>query len=249
MWWTEVGLPGSKKCAILIQARLNSSRLPAKILFKFFEDTIIERIIKIAKKSINKRNVFIISGDKEKNKILFNLSNKNKIGIYFGNEINVFQRFKDFLNSKFGREYKYIYRITADNYLVQPNIVKKMINDAFNKKIDYAFIDPLSHYSGEVVSRKLFMKQDKISKMAKEHVTWDFRKDKKIKILKYPKNFLNLNHTKSLTLDTIKDLILMKELEFKFQGLRPVDNYIYLKKNQKKMLKLINSKVKKYKKN
>ena len=55
----------------------------------------------------------------------------------------------------------------------------------------------------------------------------------KIRTLKYSKNFLNLDHSKSLTLDTIKDLILMKELEFKFQGLRQIDNYNYLKKPNK----------------
>ena len=238
MWWTEVGLPGSKKCAILIQARLNSSRLPAKILFKFFNDTIIERITKIAKKSLDHRDVFIISGNQKKNKILSNISNNNKVGIYFGNENNVFQRFKKFLNSKLGKKYKYIYRVTSDNYLIQPKIIKKMINDAVKKNIDYSYIDPLSHYAGEIVSRKLFMKKGKISEMAKEHVTWDFRRDKKISILKYPKYFLNLDHSKSLTLDTIKDLILMKKIELKFQGLRKIDNYNYFRKIQKKILKL-----------
>ena len=123
----EVGLPGKKECVILIQARLHSTRLPGKILFKFFNDAIIERIIKIAKKVSHPKNIFIISGDKKKNQILLNISNKNKINIYFGHEKNVFLRFKNFCNSKLGKNYKYIYRITADNYLIQPRIIKKMI--------------------------------------------------------------------------------------------------------------------------
>jgi len=69
----EVGLPGNKKCVILIQARINSTRLPGKVLFNFFNDTIIERIIKIAKKTANHKDIFIISGDKKKNNILLNL--------------------------------------------------------------------------------------------------------------------------------------------------------------------------------
>ena len=40
----------------------------------------------------------------------------------------------------------------------------------------------------------------------------------------------------------------MKELEFKFQGLRQIDNYNYLKKKKIKILKLITSQAKKYKK-
>lgn len=237
----EVGLPGKKECVILIQARLHSTRLPGKILFKFFNDAIIERIIKIAKKVSQPKNIFIISGDKKKNQILLNISNKNKINIYFGHEKNVFLRFKNFCNSKLGKNYKYIYRITADNYLIQPRIIKKMINDAINQKIDYAYVNPLSHYAGEIVSKEMFNKKNKISKMAKEHVTWDFRINKKNKILEYSKNFLNLNHTNSLTLDTIDDLVIMKKIEFKLKGLKKIDNYKYLKKNQKNLLKLKNS--------
>ncbi len=228
-----VGLPGNKLCAILIQARLNSTRLPGKILFKFFNETIIERIIKIAKKTSNSKDIYILSGNKKANKILSDIAKKNKIGIYFGNEKNVFLRFKNFLNTKPAKKYKYIYRMTADNYLIQPVIVKKMIKDAFDKKLDYSFVEPLSHYAGELVSKKLFQKNIKISNLAKEHVTWDFRKSKKIKIYKYSKNFLNLNHTKSITLDTLNDLIFMKKIELKFKNLKKIENYNYLKKLKK----------------
>ena len=228
----EVGLPGNKKCVILIQARINSTRLPGKILFNFFNDTIIERIIKIAKKTANHKDIFIISGDKKKNNILLNLAKKNNIRIYFGNETNVFLRFKKFLKTNYAKKYEYVYRITADNYLVQPKIIKKMINDAKNKKKDYGFVKPLSHYAGEIISKKLFFKRSIISKHAKEHVTWDFRKNKKINSLQYSKKFMNLNHEKSVTLDTIKDLINMKIFENKFKGLKSSDNYKYLKKIQ-----------------
>ena len=228
----EVGLPGNKKCVILIQARLNSTRLPGKILFNFFKDTIIERIIKIAKKTSNNKDIFIISGDKKKNKILLNLAKKNNIRIYFGHETNVFLRFKNFLKTNYAKKYDYVYRITSDNYLIQPKIIKIMIKDAINKKKDYGFVRPLSHYAGEIISKKLFFKKSNISRYAKEHVTWDFRKNKEINLLRYSKKFMNLNHEKSITLDTIKDLINMKIFENKFKGLKNIDNYKYLKRVQ-----------------
>ena len=112
-----------------------------------------------------------------------------------------------------------------------------MIGDALKKKIDYAYVSPLSHYAGEVVSKQLFKKK-KVSKMAKEHVTWDFRSSNKIKILKYPKNFLDLNHSKSITLDTINDLVFMKKIEKKFVGLKQVDNFKYFKKIQRTLQKI-----------
>jgi spore coat polysaccharide biosynthesis protein SpsF (cytidylyltransferase family) len=228
----EVGLPGNKKCVILIQARINSTRLPGKILFNFFTDTIIERIIKIAKKVSNNKDIFIISGDKKKNRILLNLAKKNNIRIYFGHEANVFLRFRNFLKTNYAKKYKYVYRITSDNYLIQPKIIKIMIKDAINKKKDYGFVRPLSHYAGEIISKKLFFKKSNISKYAKEHVTWDFRKNKEINSLRYSKKFMNLNHEKSVTLDTIKDLINMKIFEKKFKGLKNIDNYKYLKRIQ-----------------
>jgi spore coat polysaccharide biosynthesis protein SpsF len=240
----EVGLLGNKDCVILIQARLNSTRLPGKILFKFFDDTVIERVIKIAKKVTDSKNIFIVSGSKKKNQILANLSIKNKIKVFFGNEKNVFLRFKSFLKSSSAKKYKYVYRITSDNYLIQPTIIKRMIKDSLKKKIDYAFVSPLSHYAGEVISKKLFIKNMKVTKMAEEHVTWDFRASNKINILKYPKNFFSLNHSKSITLDTINDLILLKKIELKFKGLKKLNNYKYFKRIEKNLLKLKQNKLK-----
>jgi spore coat polysaccharide biosynthesis protein SpsF (cytidylyltransferase family) len=230
----EVGLPGNKNFAILIQARLHSTRLPGKILFKFFDDTIIERIIKIAKKVSIKKNIFIISGNKKKNKILSDIAKENSISIYYNNEENVFLRFKNFLKSNLGNKFEYVLRITSDNYLIQPQILKIMINDTIKAKIDYAYVDPLSHYAGEMISKKLMFQNTKISEMAKKHVTWDFRRNKKIKFIKYSKKLLGLNHSKSLTLDNIADLIKMKKIEKKFNSLKEINNYKYLKKIQNK---------------
>ena len=233
----EVGLPGNNNCIFLIQARIHSSRLPGKILFKFFDLTIIERIIKVTKQVSPKKNIFIISGNLKKNNYLRHIAKKNKISIYFGNEKNVFLRFKNFLKLNFNKKYNYVYRITSDNYLLQPKIIKIMLKEAIKKRIDYGYVKPLSHYSGEIISKKLFFNKFKLSKMACEHVTWDFRRNKKIKILAYPKNFLKLNHTKSLTLDTVNDLIQMKIIENKYKGLKKINNFNYFQRIEKTLLK------------
>lgn len=232
----EDGLPRKQKCIFLIQARLHSTRLPGKILFKFFENTIIERIIKIVKNIAKNQDIFIISGGRKKNKLLLDIAKKNNIRIYFGNESNVFLRFKSFLKTAHAKKYKYVCRITADNYLIQPEILKIMIRDSIKKKIDYAYVQPLSHYAGEIISKKLFFQGKKISRMAEEHVTWDFRKNSKINKIKYSKNFMKLNHSKSITLDTINDLINMKIYEKKFKGLKNLNNYKYLIKIQNDLL-------------
>ena len=232
----EAGLPGNNRCVFLIQARLFSSRLPGKILFNFFGDKIIERIIKIKKKITNRKNIFIVTGNKKKNKILENIAKKNQIKIFFGDEERVLFRFRNLLKSKSMEKYDYVYRLTADNYLIQPKIIKIMLTDTFKNEIDYGYVMPLSHYAGEIISKKLFFKNYKFSKKALEHVTWDFRKNKNIKISKYPKNFLGLNHTESICLDTIEDLIKLKNIEIDYPKLKNIDNYNYLKKIENELL-------------
>ena len=80
-----------RKVAI-IQARLNSSRLPNKVLLKIGKLSIIEIINKKLKKSKRLDDfVFCIPDDKE-NFILKDYLKKRKINYFKGNYINVFVR-------------------------------------------------------------------------------------------------------------------------------------------------------------
>ena len=208
---------------ILIQARVNSTRLPGKIFFTFFNDTILDRIIKICKKINNNEDIYILTGSKTSNKKIENIAIKNKVKIFYGNEKNVYSRYKKFAIKN--KNYKYLIRVTADNYLIQPKIILDLIKKIKNNDFEYLFIKPLSHYGGEIISTKLFSKFKKISKMAKEHVTWDFRKNKNVKKFSFEENYLGLNHSKSLTLDTLEDFNLLKKLEKKYPNLKKLNNY------------------------
>ena len=98
---------------------MGSTRLPGKILFSFFDNIIIERIIKITKQIKYRKKIFILTGHKNQNGILEKIVKKNKIKIFFGCENNVIERFKKFIK-KNNFEKNYILRITSDNYLIQP---------------------------------------------------------------------------------------------------------------------------------
>ena len=124
--------------------------------------------------------------------------------------------------------------MTADNYLMQPKIIKRMLKDLNYKDYDYAYVDPLSHYAGELVKSNLFFKFKKISKLSKEHVTWDYRSNKKTNVKKYENTFLGINHKNSITLDNINNLILMKYLEKKYLKLKKIDCLDELKKIKQK---------------
>jgi spore coat polysaccharide biosynthesis protein SpsF (cytidylyltransferase family) len=51
------------------------------------------------------------------------------------------------------------------------------------------------------------------SDLAREHVTWDIRNAEGIRKVALPKDYMGLDHVRSLTLDTIEDLVQMKRLE------------------------------------
>jgi hypothetical protein len=53
---------------------------------------------------------------------------------------------------------------------------------------------------------------------------------KRKNILKLDKNFMGINHAKKITLDNIKDLIFLKNLELKFPDLKNIDSLNTIKK-------------------
>ena len=219
----------SNKVYILIQARVKSTRLPGKIFFEFFNEKVINRVIRIAKKINNGKYVFIVSGSKKFNKILEEVAKKNNVKIFFGSELNVYERFKKFLENQKIKP-RYICRLTFDGYLIQPSILKRMIKDVKTDNYEYSFVKPLSHFAGELIKTKLFFSKKKLSNQAKEHVTWDFRKSSKLNIKAYDKNFFNLDHKNFLVLDNIEDFIKMKTVEKKFPGLKNLNCIKVIKK-------------------
>lgn len=221
----------NRKIIVLIQARMGSTRLPGKILFSFFDNIIIERIIKITKQIKYRKKIFILTGHKNQNGILEKIVKKNKIKIFFGSENNVLERFKKFIK-KNNFEKNYILRITSDNYLIQPNILNKMIGIGLKKKCDYIYVKPLSHYSGELFKGDTLLKELSKKKLILNHVTAGIRKSKKLNIIGLNVNFMGINHKKYYTLDTIKDLILMKKIEQNFPGLKKINCINLIKKIQ-----------------
>lgn len=216
---------------IFIQARIRSSRLPGKILFNFFDETVIDRIIRVTKKVNNKKNIFLLTGNKSDSLILKQIAKKHKINFFVGSEDDVLHRFYSLIiKRKFFKTH--ILRITSDNYLIQPYIINEFVKSYFEDKLEYSHIQPLSHFAGELFSSAVLIKnfKNKPSKMAREHVTWDLREKLKIKKMSQSSNFCNLNHKKRITLDTVLDLEVMKKIENLYPGLKKLNCVKEIKK-------------------
>jgi spore coat polysaccharide biosynthesis protein SpsF len=211
----------------IIQARLGSRRLKGKVLKLIGNQPLIyyvyNRIKKI--KLIDK----IVVATCKNNKKLLNWLNDNYIESFIGSENNVLKRFY-FCSKKYNPTY--VVRITADDPLKDPIIIKKAIKLIIqNKNIDYCSNTILPSFPlGLDIEVFKFSALKKAYKMArtnydKEHVTsFIYNNDKIFKLLNF-KNRENLSNVR-LTVDTNSDLIKIRKI-FKFFEYSP---YVTIKK-------------------
>ncbi len=205
----------------ILQARLGSTRLPGKGLFSFFGQHIVERAISIAQSAEHVDRVVLATGDRPENLAMQSYVANTGAEFLVGSEDDVLSRFCQALE---GYDGEYCLRITCDNYLAQPAVIDGLFEAAKAENADYAYIAPLSHFSGEIVRcdalRECYAGDH--SPEAKEHVTWDIRNSDVYKRLALPSNFYGIEHQKRITLDTLEDLLTMKSLEANYPELESI---------------------------
>ena len=207
---------------IVLQARTASSRLPGKIFHTFYEESLLQRMLNIAKEISSLDNIVLTTGSSKTDDTIARIASQQGVSVIRGDEDNVLHRF--YLAVK-NYPSDYVMRITCDNYLIQPRVLKAMYQNCIQANSDYCYVEPLSHFSGEIIRRKLIIDEynANYSDMAKEHVTYDIRLRKDINILKLPDNFMGIDHRHRITLDNLSDLLFMKSLETEGLSFKEVD--------------------------
>jgi spore coat polysaccharide biosynthesis protein SpsF len=198
-----------QKIVAILQARLDSCRLPNKVILplkgkKDAIDIILTKLKKI--KFINE--IYLATGNYKKNKIFEKKIKKFNINFFFGDNENVRSRFIKII--KISKADIGI-RLTADNPFTEMKYLKYLTKYLIsNKNCNYVKFDErtLPFGSGvEVFRSKAFMKYLNInsSKEALEHVLLHLKKFKKrYKVLKVPKKLSVL--PVRVTLDYKEDL-------------------------------------------
>jgi len=128
---------------IFIQAKMASSRLPGKVLTKILNKSILELIVERAKKIENFDRIILVTGSKEKNELLLKEAKRLKIHHFCGSEENILDRFFK-ASKKFNTDI--IIRLTADNPLVDFNLINKGLNFFKTKKVDIVNVDRVRTY-------------------------------------------------------------------------------------------------------
>lgn len=109
---------------IVIQCRLNSSRLPGKAALDLVGKTVLERVIERCNQVTEADGIVVATSDQSQDDIVAHIANRANAEVFRGSLDNVRQRFLD-CAQVFGS--KTIVRVTADNPYVDPNLIDDLI--------------------------------------------------------------------------------------------------------------------------
>lgn len=218
------------KVAVIIQARMNSSRLPGKVLMDIAGEPMIGWLVKRVKSAKQTHMIIVATSDGIKDDPLAMFCEKNKINCYRGSETNVLQRMIEaaqFYNAEV------IVRLTADNPFVSADLVDQMVSKFLSL---YPNIDYVSNTDNSGFPFGLFVEVVKTNSLLAvqkslpspdqiEHVTLSFRQCSSIYQTYQVKSDLSMENV-MLTIDTKDDL---NRLNSDFKSLVKKDpNFNYL---------------------
>ena len=205
-----------QKFSAIIEARMSSSRLPGKILYKANNKPFLWHLIRRLKKVKQINQIILATTKNPIDNILVKEAKKNKIKFYRGEEENVKKRVLD-AAKKFN--VKNIVGITSDCPIIDINLISQVIDTFKHNNVEFVSnCDFRSYPDGmdvAVYKIQALQKSYKLtkSKYYREHVTLFMKHNKKIfkqiNIVAPSNIFLpNLG----LTLDEYKDSILLKKI-------------------------------------
>ncbi len=220
------------KTVLILQARMNSSRLPGKILMPLLGNIpLIGILLNRLKKAKKVDKIIVATSDQKEDEVLIKYLKKHKYSFFRGSEKDTLERFYR-ASKKFKAHV--IIRITSDCPLSDPKLIDKFITKFFEKKPDYlantfnvntnkklknfwnAYPDG---FDVEIFNFKLlesvYLKHKKIDRKEGAVVGYFLRKNlkfrKKVNILNEKLPYLIKNKIK-LSVDTRKDFRIVKSI-------------------------------------
>lgn len=258
------------KIGIIVQARVGSSRLPNKIVLKFFNDDSILDIIlnKFENEYFHPFVKILATSTNEKDNHLKAYAIKNNFTFFQGSENDVLTRFIDAAEN---HNLTHILRVCADNPFLDVDYIKLIIEKTFhiyhNKKgtVDYLSfkdhkdIPTIRTHLGlftEIVSLRALKKAnyETSDNFFHEHVTnyiYENEQDFIIKLMRVPKILHNREDIR-FTVDDIDDFNNLLDLyqvakSKKISSLYDLISFLDKKENESYKIKMIEN-IKKYKK-
>ncbi|MDP2365890.1 MAG: glycosyltransferase family protein [Ignavibacteria bacterium] len=196
----------------IIQARVNSTRLPNKIFCDIEGFPLIWHIVNRIKTSKKINDIIIATSDNKKDDILEKWCLTNNIKCFRGSEKNVLERF---YFSALKYETEIIARITADDPFKDPEIIDNVIDMLITKNLDFAFNNKPPTFP-EGLDTEIFTfsalknaYENSLDPFEQEHVTQFFYRNPNLFLQKNYSNSQNFSNLR-WTVDTEKDLEMVK---------------------------------------
>jgi len=226
----------------IIQARMGSTRLPGKVMEKIdHERTVLDYVISQVKFSNKIEEVIVATTNLIEDNLICEHLDLQKNKFFRGSSEDVLDRFYQCAKKESAKN---IIRITADNPLIDPNIIDIVIEEFENNQFDLVTntISRTFPYGTEVEVFS-FESLEKAWKNARkpserEHVTPYIRNPKNKFIIKDIKNEENISNIR-YTIDKLEDLQVVKEI-IKNISTRPIlfQDIIELQKNKPEIFEI-----------
>jgi glutamate-1-semialdehyde 2,1-aminomutase len=197
----------------IIQARMNSTRFPGKVMKKINNLPLIDILIKRLINSRKIEKIVVATTKSESDDLLVNHVKNLGYNIFRGSEDDVLDRYYQTAKAFHS---DIIIRITADCPLIDPWLVDKIIEEYANLKVDYLSntLDPTfpDGLDIEVFSFKVLEDAWHMAKpgYSREHVTPFIKESKKFKCLNYS-NKIDFSKER-WTVDEPEDYIVIKNI-------------------------------------
>lgn len=204
----------SNKVIAIIQARMQSTRLPGKVLLPmpFTGDTsLLGQIVNQLRKSKYNPVIIIATSTNKADDEIESFCESNQLLIQRGDEDNVHSRFFEILKSS---EYHTAIRVTGDNPLIDVELLDFVLENHIETHAEYSYTTDLPvGMNFELFDVKSFHRMSKLelSDEDKEHVTLRFKSDNS-----FIKNFIKIDtgiqQKIRVTIDYPSDYLMLSSL-------------------------------------
>ena len=173
---------------LVIQARMNSTRFPNKVMSDLSGAPLIERILQRVKKVKKIGKIIIATTKRKEDNILAEIAKLTKVEIFRGSENDLVDRYYQAVK---GKSVGHILRLPADNPIPDPSEYNRLIN--YHLKTNNDFSSNICNFMSNgypdgfgveiftVDSLKKIWRNEKRKKF-REHIAlnfYDYKKDKK----------------------------------------------------------------------
>jgi spore coat polysaccharide biosynthesis protein SpsF len=204
----------SNKVIAIIQARMQSTRLPGKVLMPMpltSDTSILEQIVNQLRKSKFQPTVIIATSINNADNAIVSLCLSKNIEFYRGDEMNVNSRFSEILHNS---DYNTAIRVTGDNPIIDVEYLDVVLETHIKTHSDFSYTKDLPiGMNFEVFDVQAFnrMSSQVLSVEDKEHVTLRFKFDET-----FTKNLIKIDsgikQQLRLTIDYPSDYLLLSAL-------------------------------------